>query len=258
MGRIAARGLGLRITPVGLRLRLSVLAVAPGQKENDMNKFDYEYLRTNNIEGWQQEWKQLLEGRFIVQDNKLVEDSNSPIFRLGFTVGEVEAAINFSGLSDREIEWRQSHPDRYQWVDEEWIEVIGWEQARENEAMSQAVIEKMLDIQRHKCLLRDGGVIIDGILWDTDSSAQGMYTQTMLMMQIDPTFVVPDWKASAGVYTEMSLPVLTSVLMEWKDFVSGLTTNQKKKEDELLVYVGGGATAEQIASYDHTTGWAGL
>lgn len=89
-------------------------------------KYDYEYLRDNNVTGWQDVWRQLLEGRFIVEMYQLKEDQNSKLFRLGFTVAEVESAVGHSGYTQRELEWYQSQPDRYALVDGLYVEDAGW------------------------------------------------------------------------------------------------------------------------------------
>jgi len=89
-------------------------------------KFDYEYLRNNKLPGWQAAWNNLLEGRFAVIDGKLEEDNNAPIFRLGFTVAEVEEAIGHSGYTQRELEWYQGQPDRYALEKGLYVEDADW------------------------------------------------------------------------------------------------------------------------------------
>lgn len=74
-------------------------------------KFDYEYIRDNSLDGWREQWKNLLEGRFVQEGPRLVEDQNAKIFQLGFTVEEVAAAINFTGKTDREIQFELDHPE---------------------------------------------------------------------------------------------------------------------------------------------------
>jgi len=74
-------------------------------------KFDYEYIKENNQPGWQQQWKLLLEGRFIQQGPRLVVDQNAKIFRMGFTVQEVEQVLGVSGETDREKQFKLDHPE---------------------------------------------------------------------------------------------------------------------------------------------------
>lgn len=119
-------------------------------------RFDYEYIREHNQAGWQDEWKLLLEGRFFVENNELIEDVNAPIFRLGFTVAEVEDAVGFTGLTDREIEWYTSQPDRYTLVKGKYVEVEGWKAAYE-QAQRMAVLEsKLSEVDAALAALQNG------------------------------------------------------------------------------------------------------
>jgi hypothetical protein len=99
-------------------------------------KHDYEYIRDNNQDDWQRHWLNLLDGRWIVRDNELVEDPNAKIFRIGFTVTEVELAVGHSGYTSRQLDWYASQPDRFHLIDEMYVQVDGW--AEEYEAMIQA------------------------------------------------------------------------------------------------------------------------
>ena len=191
---------------------------------------DYEFIRAENLLGWEQLWLQLLEGRFVISGDDLIEDQNAPIFRIGFTVEGVSSAIGFSGLTRREIEWRESQLDRWQLIDGEWSEIEGWKETREAAKLAEALNSKLAEIQREKCKIRDAGVTVDGILFDTDASAQSMYTQTLMMMQMNPNFVVEGWKASAGVYVNLDQALLMQVLLSWKDKINNLTLKQAEKK----------------------------
>jgi hypothetical protein len=89
-------------------------------------KFDYIYLKDNNQNDWQAKWYSLLNGRFVVENNELIEDSNAHIFRLGFTVAEVADAIGFTGYTQREKEWYTSFPDRYQLQNGKYTQAADW------------------------------------------------------------------------------------------------------------------------------------
>lgn len=119
-------------------------------------RFDYEYIRDTNQEGWQQEWLNLLEGRFCVQDNELVEDANAPIFRLGFTVAEVEESIAFRGLTKRETDWYTSQPDRYTLVKGKYVEVEGWKAAYEQAQRMAVLASKLSEVDAALAALQNG------------------------------------------------------------------------------------------------------
>lgn len=213
-----------------------------------MTRADYEYIRLENTDGWKDKWKLLLEGRFIISGDDLIEDSNAPIFNLGFTVEEVSEAIGFSGPTNREIEFKISQPDRF---DVDGNEIVGWLEARTQAKITELKAQKMLDIQREKCRIRDAGVVVNDTLFDTDSAAQSMYTQTLMMMQMSPGFIVEGWKASPGVYVDLDQELLMQVLMAWKRLIGALTTKQAAKEAELTAL----GSLEGVESYSVTDGW---
>ena len=107
---------------------------------------DYEYIRAENIPGWQDKWNQLLEGRFSAIDGELVEDQNAPLFRLGFSVSEVVNATGFSGYTKREVEWYESHPERYEVVVGGWVEIEGWREASLAAKLLKALNEKLDEV----------------------------------------------------------------------------------------------------------------
>lgn len=89
-------------------------------------RFDYEHLRDTNSFGWQDAWRQLLEGRFITTPKRISEDPRAKIFRLGFSVAEVEAAIGHSGLTKTEDDFLAEHGDWYEVVADRLVEKAGY------------------------------------------------------------------------------------------------------------------------------------
>jgi hypothetical protein len=90
------------------------------------SRYDYEYVREQGRDDWRQQWHNLLEGRFIVDNNELIEDANAPIFRLGFTVSEVEAAVGHSGYTEREDAWYRDQPARYILQNGKYTQAADW------------------------------------------------------------------------------------------------------------------------------------
>lgn len=119
-------------------------------------RHDYDYIRLSEVSGWKDAWLNLLEGRYCVQDNELIEDVNAPIFRLGFTVAEVEQVIAFKGFTNRETEWYTSQPDRYTLVKGKYVEVEGWKAAYK-QAQRKAVLEsKLSEVDAALAALQNG------------------------------------------------------------------------------------------------------
>ena len=111
-------------------------------------RFDYEYIREQNDPAWKTLWYNLLDGRFVVENNTLVEDPNAPLFRYGFTVDEVALAISHTGYTRRELEWYQSQPDRYTAVDGVYAEVAGWDTIYARRLLLAALDKKLTEIDQ--------------------------------------------------------------------------------------------------------------
>lgn len=108
-------------------------------------KFDYDYLKEHLPEEFNVEARKLLEGRFAVINDELVEDANAPLFRLGMTVAQVEVDCGWTGITQREIEWMQSQPDRF---DAEFNEISGWQEARALDEAEKLKQEKFVAFQQ--------------------------------------------------------------------------------------------------------------
>ena len=211
-----------------------------------MNKFDYEYIRSNNIDGWRTKWLSLL-NRFAIENDELVEDPNAEIFRLGFSVSEVEEAIGHSGYTEREIQWYTSQPDRYELLDGQYVEVADYA-AHMLEAAKQ---RKRIELQTEKVRRRDAGLTIDGILWDTDANAQVMYTQFAVELLSNPSVVVADWKASSGVFAPMDAATFQRIRAAWADHCTSITSAQRRKEAEIQTL----SAVADVEAYDVSVGW---
>lgn len=218
-------------------------------------RHDYEYVQRYGSANWRQDWYNLLDGRFIVDSNELIEDQNAPIFRLGFTVAEVADAVGHTGYTRRELEWYQSQPERYELVDGRYVQVSGWASSQAEAELAAAVSAKKIELQREKVARRDAGIEIDGILWDTDMGAQTMYTQFAVGLATNPGLVITTWKASAGVFVPMDAAQLQQITTAWTLHCSTITATQRQKEEEIAALVAGGASAAEIEAYDVTAGF---
>lgn len=159
-------------------------------------------------------------------------------------------AIGFAGYTIRETEWFESHPDQYQLTDGAWVETSGWRANRDAAELTQAIASKKTEIQREKCRLRDSGIVINGVLFDTDAAAQSAYTKMLLACQINPEYEIADWKASDGVFVKMNKTLVLQVMMASGSRESELTTRQKEKYAEIdAMYI------EDIYKYDAASNW---
>jgi hypothetical protein len=214
-------------------------------------RFDYEHIRKNECPGWQQHWLNLLEGRFVVDNNELIDDPHARLYRLGFTVAEVEAATGHTGYTRRELEWYQAQPERYRLEGDGYAQVDGWQGQYDAHMLAIAIEDKRLEIQREKCSRRDAGLVIDGVKFDTDPNAQTMYTQYMVALLMDNTYTVPDWKASDGVFVLMDGALFTQIRAAWTEHISSITSRQKAKDAEVESLT----TLTDVEAYEVNAGW---
>ena len=107
--------------------------------------------------------------------------------------------------------------------------------------------KRMLDkVQAEKVKVRDGGLILNNIKWDTDERAQAAYVKYYLGLLQDQTLAVQDWKASSGVWVEMNALLFQELQTALKTHESTLFTWQRQKEVEI-------AECETIAALENVS-----
>jgi 3',5'-cyclic AMP phosphodiesterase CpdA len=233
---------------------------------------DYDYIRSTAIPGWEGLWKQLLEGRFMVAGDDLVEDPQAPIFRLGLTVDEVAQAINISGLTDRELEWRASQPDRWRLVDGEWIELDGWQAARTAAKMAEAASAKIAEIEAESRRRQLADIPWNGHSWYADAwatktiesccavaTALGMADTDLIRV---PPPLQPGYWMSADVDASGNRIIVPLTVAEMRQLLAALYDRNgaiwgkeviHKATIEAMVAMG--ATPDQVSAYDISLGW---
>jgi hypothetical protein len=243
-----------------------------GLPSNCNTRADYHYICAQAIPGWETLWRQLLDGRFVAQGEELVEDPHAKIFALGFTVAEVESAIGFSGLTDREVEWRNSQPDRWQLIDGAWQEIDGWASARAATKLAEAVTAKITEIEvesrrRQLADLRWGGRTWFADAWATKTIESCCAVATALgMADTDPIRVPPplqpgywmtaDVDASGNrILVRMTVTEMRQLLTALYDRNGAIWGREVIHKATIEAMVAEGATQEQIAAYDFTGGW---
>jgi len=126
-----------------------------------------------------------------------------------------------------------------------------WVEEQAITKLAQAKVDKKIDLQAEKVRRRDAGIVIDGILWDTDANAQIMYTQLMVAMVMDPSLYIDPWKASAGVYTRLDAAKFQQIRTAWTILSSAITATQEAKEAEINTLM----TLADVEAYDVSVGW---
>lgn len=72
---------------------------------------------------------------------------------------------------------------------------------------------KLDAIQKEKCRVRDSGVAVDGIIFDTDNAARIAYLEFLGMSQMNPGYTEPNWKASENIFVSMTQELFFKVVL---------------------------------------------
>jgi len=233
---------------------------------------DYDYIREQNMPGWQRQWMGMLDGRFVVDSDDLIEDDNAPIFTLGFSVAEVAGAIGFAGLTDREIEWRQSQPDRYRWEGGDWVEIPGWRQARDGVALTKAVAAKIAEIEAISAELQRANITFDGHQYYADAwatktiesccaVASNLGLSGTALIRVPPPLQPGYWmtadtdQGGNRVLVQLTVAKMRQLSAALYDRNGNIWGKEVIHKATIEAMVAGGAGAEQVATYDHAIGW---
>jgi hypothetical protein len=92
---------------------------------------------------------------------------------------------------------------------------------------------KKRKVQKEKVRVRDGGVIHNSVLYDTDDRAILAYTKLSMKMDKNPAYEIAKWKASDGVWVRMTANRLQNVLDKFDALEITLSEWQELKELEI-------------------------
>ena len=77
--------------------------------------------------------------------------------------------------------------------------------------LADAKAAKSTAVQAEKVRVRDGGFLVGGVLFDSDAGANVAYLNYFTRVSADPSYVVANWKASAGVWVDMNATLFAQV-----------------------------------------------
>ena len=93
--------------------------------------------------------------------------------------------------------------------------------------------DKKAAIQEVKKKVRDGGVIVDGIRFDTDIMARVSYQDFAAQLATDPYWTIADWRASDGVFVTMDAALYERVAVAVKTLSANVFAWQRAQEDRV-------------------------
>ncbi len=85
-------------------------------------------------------------------------------------------------------------------------------------------------IRDQKVAMRDGGMDVHGLKFDTDTNARIAYNELVMKFMVDPTYVVQDWKASEGVWVQMDFGLYQEVMATGEALLQQVFAWQREQE----------------------------
>ena len=93
--------------------------------------------------------------------------------------------------------------------------------------------EKLEAVRAEKIRARDGGVLVGGVLFDTDEAARIAYAELALRLAANPDYVVDDWKASEGVWVRMDGALFGELMAAGEAHIAAVFTWQRLVESAV-------------------------
>lgn len=71
--------------------------------------------------------------------------------------------------------------------------------------------------QAKKTSMHTSGIMVNGVLFDSDASAYGAYIGHQIKLMLNPVYEVERWKASSGVWVRMTPELFAQVMQTYTD-----------------------------------------
>lgn len=102
----------------------------------------------------------------------------------------------------------------------------------ESKRLADAKAVKLAAIHAEKNRARDGGFMVDGVLFDSDLPARTSYAELAIAMQQGPAFST-SWKASDGVWVDMDATLFQKVYAAGRAHIEACFAWQEAKEQSV-------------------------
>lgn len=120
----------------------------------------------------------------------------------------------------------------------------------ESKRLADAKAAKLAAIHAEKNRARDGGFMVDGVLFDSDLPARTSYAELAIAMQQDHAFSTR-WKASDGVWVDMTSVLFGQVYAAGRAHIEACFAWQEAKEQSVAT----AATYDDVMAIVTTYGW---
>ena len=132
----------------------------------------------------------------------------------------------------------------------EWVAEGGVPEPAQSgeEIFAEALSQQETALSTVKKDVREEGLLVDGVLFDTDTGARIAYIELMFKFMLNPAYTVADWKASDGAWVTMDKATFDKLIGAWEVKLTDIFTFVKAKEQEVKAQT----TAEAILAVDVT------
>lgn len=115
--------------------------------------------------------------------------------------------------------------------------------------LEKLAVRKIKAIRAERDRVRDGGIVVSGVRFDTDAAAVTMYHATMTTAAMVPNWSTPNWKAGTdpatglGTYVAMDAAKLQAIWLAGVSHIDACHAWQKAREAEVAAAVSAGNKA---------------
>lgn len=108
----------------------------------------------------------------------------------------------------------------------------GWSDTPPPRPAAEVRANLLAEIGARKNTMRDGGFLVDGVLWDSDAGARLAYAELAQRLAADPSFTTR-WKASEGQWVTMTAALFAAVYTAEADHIASAFAWQEAEEARL-------------------------
>lgn len=108
----------------------------------------------------------------------------------------------------------------------------GWSEVAPPLTAERLRAKLLAEIGARKNALRDGGFLVDGVLWDSDAGARLAYAELAQRLAADPSFTTR-WKASEGQWVTMTAALFAAVYTAGAAHIAAAFAWQEAEEARL-------------------------
>lgn len=99
--------------------------------------------------------------------------------------------------------------------------------------LTELALEKVKTIKEERDKKLSSGIVVDGVLFDTDEKAILAYMRFIIATILNPSITIPDWRASDNTWVTMDATLISKILTKWLQIEPAAFSWQKNKLSEV-------------------------